>query len=94
MAYGTREHEEWLILMERQDVPDERPDQPWTPCGCTARAYGGDCAHTIDPVWELYGGHLPACEGTCDPSCPIGQERAAEARARAARAQALRDSRA
>lgn len=46
-GYGTPEHEEWLIEMERHDVPDERPDQPWTPCGCTARAYGGDCAHTI-----------------------------------------------
>ena len=46
-AYGTAAHEAWLLEMEAQDVEDARPDQPWTPCGCIARAYGGDCAHTI-----------------------------------------------
>jgi hypothetical protein len=50
--YGTREHEDWLIQMEAQDAPDERPDQPYTPCGCTSRAYGGDCRHTIVEEYE------------------------------------------
>ena len=33
------------------------------------------------------GGHSPECEGSCDASCPIGQERRRDANERAARAQ-------
>lgn len=58
--YGTAEHEAWLIELEREDIRDERPDQPWTPCGCTARAYGGDCKHTTDEAYELGAGGLEA----------------------------------
>jgi hypothetical protein len=50
--YGSPEHEAWLINMEVQDEFDVRPDQPWTPCGCTSRAYGGDCAHTLEGEYE------------------------------------------
>ena len=28
---------------------------------------------------DANGGHSPECEGYCDPTCPIGQERMAEA---------------
>jgi len=37
------------------------------------------------------GGHSPECEGSCAPSCPIGQERRADADGRAAGAQRLFD---
>jgi hypothetical protein len=36
---------------------------------------------------ERNGGHTPECEQYCDPSCPIGQEKRAEANRRAHLAQ-------
>jgi hypothetical protein len=55
-AYGTPEHEAWLIEMEREDdrwgpepVPSTIPFYDGPGCACTVRVvYGGDCEHTVE----------------------------------------------
>lgn len=46
-----------------------------------------------DDLWrpsdlDANGGHTPECEASCDPTCPIGKARKADADDRAARAMA------
>lgn len=40
---------------------------------------------------DANGGHTPECEGSCSPTCPIGQQRRRDANVRAAHAQAAWD---
>jgi len=56
MAYGTVEHELWLIEQEAEDerwgrfegIPSSIPFYDGPGCACTVRViYGGDCAHTV-----------------------------------------------
>jgi len=87
-GYGSPAHEAWLVEMEATDVPDDRPDQPWTPCGCTARAYGGDCAHTLsaEDRGDHPDDHLPVVgEGgrRCERCNLLPEEHGAEAEAEA-----------